>query len=71
MQALLLDAADPKTLYAAVWSKGVYRSRDGGKTWALAGGAPPHPDVIALAADPASPASVLIGTGGGSCGASI
>jgi hypothetical protein len=65
VQALLADHAKPGTLYAAAWNKGVYRSTDGGRSWTLASGAPPHPDVITLALDPASPGSVLVGTGGG------
>ena len=62
----MVDAADSKTLYAAVWNKGVYRSRDGGRSWSRVGDAPPHPDVIALAPDPSAPGRLLVGTGGGS-----
>jgi hypothetical protein len=67
VQALLTDPATPETLYAAAWSKGVYRSGDGGRSWTLVGGPPPHPDVIALARDPSAPGRrLLVGTGGGS-----
>ena len=66
VQALLADAANPGTLYAAAWNKGVYRSTDAGRSWRLVGGPPPHPDVIALALDAAAPGRVLVGTGGGS-----
>jgi hypothetical protein len=66
VQALHADAANPGTLYAAAWGKGVFRSTDAGRSWSLVGGPPPHPDVIALAHDASGPGRVLVGTGGGS-----
>jgi hypothetical protein len=66
VQMLLTDPAAPGTLYAAAWGKGVYRSADGGRSWTLVGGPPPHPDVMTLALDGTAPGRLLVGTGGGS-----
>jgi hypothetical protein len=66
VQALLVDPSASATLYAAIWRKGIYRTSDGGKSWARIGGDPPHPDVVALALDPSGPGRVLVGMSGGS-----
>jgi hypothetical protein len=65
VRALLLDPG-AGSIYAAAWKKGIFASKDGGKSWTLVGGSPPHPDVIALALDRSGPGRVLVGTGGGS-----
>ncbi len=60
-----MDPDRAGTVYAAAWSKGIYRSSDGGRNWTLVGGAPPHPDVMALALDPSAPGRLLVGMSGG------
>ena len=65
VQFLRIDP-DGSSIDAAVWKKGVFRSTDGGATWARIGGEPPHPDVLTLASDPSAPGKLLVATGGGS-----
>ena len=52
---------DPSTgsIWAGALKEGILRSTDGGKTWARVGGEPPHPDLVALAFDPAG--TLLVG----------
>jgi hypothetical protein len=64
-QALLLDPATG-TVYAATWRKGVFASKDGGRSWTNVGGDPPHPDIVGLALDASGPGRLLAATGGGS-----
>jgi len=59
---LAIDPSAPRTLYAGVGSSGpgvntvgVWKTTDGGATWAPAGAAPPAAPVLALAIDPHSP----------------
>ena len=61
VRRLLLEPSSG-ALYAGAWKEGVLRSTDGGKSWRPVGGAPPHPDVVALALE--SPASLLVGLDG-------
>lgn len=35
VEAMVLDPTDPETIYVAAHSPGVYRTRDGGRTWEL------------------------------------
>jgi uncharacterized repeat protein (TIGR01451 family) len=67
-----VDPNDPNIVYAggsfgydlSPQSGGIFRSTDGGATWANLGW-DLHPDFHALAMDPANPAHVLIGNDGG------
>ncbi len=62
--ALAIDPATPSTLYAgtAASGGGVYKSTDGGDSWAGAGAGLPGLEVYALAVDPAAPSTVYCGT---------
>jgi photosystem II stability/assembly factor-like uncharacterized protein len=53
-------AADPAVIYTTIFSGGVYRSRDGGATWANASGNLPAEELFDLAADPADPDSAWV-----------
>jgi photosystem II stability/assembly factor-like uncharacterized protein len=62
---LLVDEADPKTLYAAVWQMdeiggGIYISHDGGHTWASSPGMEGK-SVRALAQAPSNPKTLVAG----------
>jgi photosystem II stability/assembly factor-like uncharacterized protein len=66
--ALAVDPSAPRTLYAGVGSYapssnkvGVWKSTNGGATWAPAGSASPASSVFALAIDPHSPQVVYAG----------
>ena len=67
VEDLVLDPADPDTLYAALHRRGIWRSGDGGANWvsvnndALA----PDEDVVALALDPGPPATLYALTADG------
>jgi len=62
VSALALDPSDPATLFCGRLEKGIYRSRDGGATWAsLDLGAEPSA-VLAIAVDPTDSAVVYAGT---------
>jgi hypothetical protein len=52
--------ASPAVIYATIFSGGVYRSRDGGATWANASGNLPAEELFDLAADPADPDSAWV-----------
>ncbi len=59
--SLTFDPAAPSTLYAGADTEGVWRSRNGGASWAAAGEIP-NPAVMALAADPARSGTVYAAT---------
>lgn len=66
---LMVDEADPRTLYAGVWQLdrpdgGVYISHDGGKTWASSPGMQGQ-SVRALAQAPSNPRILVAGSIGG------
>ncbi|MCP3960310.1 MAG: hypothetical protein GY719_20905 [bacterium] len=70
IMALAIDPQTPSTLYAATFSDGVFKSTDGGVTWSLASeglfnrapkSSPPVPDVLTLAIDPQTPATLYAG----------
>ena len=62
---VVVDALDPRRVYAAIWAKGIFRSEQGGEpgTWVKLGGALPEAGYarIRLATGPAmgAPAAVL------------
>jgi photosystem II stability/assembly factor-like uncharacterized protein len=60
--ALAIDPLAPNTLYAAVELLGVYKTTDGGASWAAANNGLPSLRVAALAVDPVSPDTVFAGT---------
>jgi photosystem II stability/assembly factor-like uncharacterized protein len=71
IDALAVDPADPKTVYAGAsyideppsWN--FYKTTNGGKSWIESGNGLPYPIVVhALAIDPVTPSTVYAGTGG-------
>lgn len=71
VRALLVDPADPDTVYAGVGGgtlsdpSGVYRSIDGGLTWNSFSIGLPADSTTALSLDPHTPGRLLAGTVGG------
>jgi uncharacterized repeat protein (TIGR01451 family) len=64
IHAIVIDAANPSTMYAAKASAGlVFKSTNGGQTWSnVSGGLVNFPTLAsALAIDPSTPASVYVG----------
>lgn len=55
--SLALDPRDPKTLYVSAWKNGLYRTADGGRTWAPLGGDLGTPITV----DPQSPSTIYAG----------
>ncbi len=66
VSAILVDAEDSRTIYVGGWhvfaenGGGIYRSRDGGRTWALLPGTDGHA-VRALAQAPSDPRVLIFG----------
>src|SRR5262249_53339821 len=54
VRSLLIDPANPSTIYAGTWH-GVYKSTDAGEHWAANPEGLYDVDVVALALDPANP----------------
>jgi photosystem II stability/assembly factor-like uncharacterized protein len=52
---VVAGSSDLRTLYAAVFRHGVFKSTDGGHTWAMVNTGLPNAEVMALAADPGHP----------------
>ncbi|MEO8587191.1 MAG: hypothetical protein ABI584_13590 [Acidobacteriota bacterium] len=69
VQALTLDPADPRNVFAGTANGGVFRSTDGGATW-KASPDMVNTDVRRVAVDPANPKHVLAGTNDGGLWAS-
>ena len=60
---MTINPIDPSTLYAGTYSSGVYKSTDGGETWAQAGsGMQAGAIVYSLAIDPEAPTRLYAGT---------
>src|SRR5207249_1145432 len=61
--ALAIDPRAPSTLYAGTSANGVYKSTDGGGSWAAASnGLPSYSSVRALAIDPSVPSTLYVAT---------
>jgi photosystem II stability/assembly factor-like uncharacterized protein len=71
VMSLALDPGNPQTLYAGIRGGGVYKSNDGGASWAdFSSGLPisSYSDVRCLAIDPSHPQTLYAGTvGDGIC----
>jgi photosystem II stability/assembly factor-like uncharacterized protein len=52
-QCLAVDPGDPDRVYVGTFDQGLYRSRDGGETWALSGEGVPYARVLSVAFAPA------------------
>jgi photosystem II stability/assembly factor-like uncharacterized protein len=66
--SVLAIDADPRTVYAGTGSMGVFRSRDGGRSWSRAVAGlldPPAREIADLVTDPARPGTVYAATAGG------
>lgn len=66
VRAVRVDPADPRVVYAAARLAGVFKSTDGGVSWArLAGTAPrdDHQPVLDLAIDPSAPGTLYVARG--------
>lgn len=62
MEALAVDPTRPDVLYAGTFSKGVYRSRDGGASWTHASsGMKAQEEIKALVVNPSQPDLVYAG----------
>jgi hypothetical protein len=64
IRVLAIDPSAPATLYAGA-SDGVFKSADGGWSWAPTNAGLTSTDIHALAIDPANPATLYAGTCGG------
>ena len=62
---LVIDPANPMTLYAGTTSDGVSKSTNGGANWSAANNGLPQFSVNALAINPANPMTLYAGTNGG------
>jgi photosystem II stability/assembly factor-like uncharacterized protein len=60
--AIAVDPADPQTVYAASWSDGIFRTRDGGTTWLAIDNGLVDLQITSLAVDPFSPSTVYAGS---------
>lgn len=63
--AIAVDPSDAKTLYVGPGSGGVWKSTDGGASWASIFDAQPSSAVSAITLDPAHPQTVWVGSGSG------
>jgi photosystem II stability/assembly factor-like uncharacterized protein len=63
--ALAIDPSTPATLYTGTPGGGVFKSSNGGTSWAPVNSGLTVPYIHALAIDPSNPATVYAGTSGG------
>jgi photosystem II stability/assembly factor-like uncharacterized protein len=63
--ALAIDPSAPATLYAGTSGAGVFKSRNGGVSWAAVNAGLIASSVQALAIDPSTPSTLFAGTRGG------
>lgn len=64
-RAIVFDAGDPETMYAASVSGGVWKSTDGGASWRFTGDAFANLATVSLAIDPGDSRVLYAGTGEG------
>ena len=62
VRALVVNPADPATLYAGTSGGGVFKSTNRGTTWTAVNTGLTGTDVLSLALDPANPATLYAGT---------
>ncbi len=60
--AIVADPVDPHNLFLASYGGGVFRSRDGGRSWKAASAGLPDRQVFALAIDPRASQTIYAGT---------
>lgn len=65
IKASVIDPATPSNMYVAVWGNGVWRSGDGGATWASSSSGLPTPYISQLYIDPLVPTRLFSVTEGG------
>src|SRR6266542_3100797 len=65
VNALAVDPVTPATVYAGTNGGGVFKSGNGGGSWAAVNAGLTNLNVSALTIDPATPATVYAGTDGG------
>jgi photosystem II stability/assembly factor-like uncharacterized protein len=61
---MVVDPANPEVVYAGSWGAGVFKSTNGGKTWAWAGSGLGELHIDSLAIDPSNPVVLYAGTHG-------
>lgn len=64
-RAIVIDPSNPGTIYAAGVAGGVWKSLDGGASWAATDDAMLNLAVVSLAIDPVQPSTLYAGTGEG------
>src|SRR5437773_11977296 len=62
IKAIAIDPMTPATLYAGIYSGGVYKSTNGGGSWTAVNTGLTNPNMTALAIDPQAPATLYAGT---------
>ena len=62
---LAIDPSAPSTIYAGTGMRGIFKSMDGGATWAPADNGLTFSGIGALAIDPSAPSNIYAGTYGG------
>lgn len=65
VQALAVEPGNPSIIYAGTQLSGVYKSQDGGASWAAVNSGLTKLNVLSLAINPALPTTVYAGTAGG------
>ena len=65
VNALAVAPSDPRVLYAGTRGAGIFRSTDGGRSWARRNAGLTDFNVLCLAVDPRAPATVYAGTSHG------
>jgi hypothetical protein len=69
--AIAIDPKAPSTVYVGAIGSGVWKTADGGATWAPIADSLPSLDVAAIAVDPSAPSRVYVALAGtGVCGSS-
>ena len=64
-RSLLIDPSDPNVMYAAAVAGGIWKTTDGGSSWAPLNDFLANIAVICMALDPSNPGTIYAGTGEG------